>query len=98
LKAGAQRNQNLSPSTRAASVNIFELGSTPVEIDLFGRQQRGWRQLPRLDAANENTLKTGDATPNWRALREYRNLQNQLRITHTNLQITTHTALTENFQ
>jgi len=101
LKAGAQRNQNLSPIyARGLRFNIFELGFDALwEIDLFGRQQRRLEAATAdLDAANEEHAQalvtlTAELA---RSYVEYRNLQNQLRITHTNLQTQQHTlALTE---
>jgi NodT family efflux transporter outer membrane factor (OMF) lipoprotein len=101
LKAGAQRNKNLSPIySKGLSYNIFELGFDALwELDLFGRQQRRLEAaIADQDAAHEEyaqalvTLTSELA----RSYVEYRNLQNQLRITHTNLQTQQHTLkLTE---
>ena len=101
LKAGAQRNKNLSPIySRGISFNIFELGFDALwEVDLFGRQQRRLEAASAdLDAANEEHAQalvtlTAELA---RSYVEYRNLQNQLRITRTNLQTQQHTLkLTE---
>jgi len=101
LKAGAQRNKNQSPAySKGLAFNIFELGFDALwEIDLFGRQQRRLEAaIADQDAANESyaqalvTLTSELA----RSYVEYRNLQNQLRITQTNLKTQQHTLkLTE---
>lgn len=101
VMTGAQRVQNpfpgLAPGIR---YNLFQLGFDAIwEIDLFGRQQR------RLEAASadlEGTTEeyhqslvtlTADLA---RAYVDYRSLQNQLRITRSNLESQQHTLeLTE---
>lgn len=96
VKAGAQRNLNLSPIySRGLSFNLFELGFDALwEIDLFGRQQRRLESASAdLDAAEEafgQTLVTLTAEMA-RSYVEYRNLQNQLRITRSNLKTQQHT-------
>jgi len=101
LKTGGQRNLNLSPIySRGLSFNIFELGFDALwEVDLFGRQQRRLEAASAdLDAANEEhaqalVMLTAELA---RSYVEYRNLQNQMRITRTNLQTQQHTLkLTE---
>ncbi|TRW90317.1 efflux transporter outer membrane subunit [Candidatus Methylobacter oryzae] len=101
VKAGAQRNLNLSPIySRGLSFNIFELGFDALwEVDLFGRQQRRLEAASAdLDAAHEEQAQalvtlTAELA---RAYVEYRNVQNQLRITGSNLQTQQHTLkLTE---
>lgn len=100
-KAGAQRNENpfpgLAPGIR---YNMFELGFDALwEVDLFGRLQRRLEAASaELDAAGEQyrqawvTL-TSDLA---RSYIEYRSLQNQLRITRSNLESQQRTlALTE---
>lgn len=101
VKAGAQRNLNLSPIySRGLSFNLFELGFDALwEIDLFGRQQRRLEAASAdLDAAEEafdQALVTLTAEMA-RSYVEYRNLQNQLRITRSNLKTQQHTLrLTE---
>lgn len=101
VAAGTQRNDNpfpgLAPGIR---FNLFELGFDALwEIDLFGRQQRRLEAASAdLGAATEEygqalvTL-TADLARNYI---EYRSLQNQLRITRSNLDAQQHTLkLTE---
>ena len=101
VTAGAQRQDNpfpgLAPGIR---YNMFELGFDALwEIDLFGRQQR------RLEAASADlegvteqyhqslVILTADLA---RTYVDYRSLQNQLRITRSNLKSQQHTLeLTE---
>jgi NodT family efflux transporter outer membrane factor (OMF) lipoprotein len=99
--AGAQRTENpfpgLAPGIR---YNLFELGFDALwEIDLFGRQRRRLEAATAdLEAAKEEYAQslvtlTSDLA---RAYIEYRSLQNQLRITHWNLETQRHTLkLTE---
>lgn len=101
VKAGSQRHQNLSPIyARGLRFNLFELGFDALwEIDLFGRQQRRLEAATAdLDAAKEahaEALVTLTAELA-RTYVEYRNLQNQLRITRSNLETQQHTLkLTE---
>jgi NodT family efflux transporter outer membrane factor (OMF) lipoprotein len=101
VKAGAQRQENplpaLAPGIR---YNMFELGFDALwEIDLFGRQQRRLEAAAAdLEAANEvyrqsRVILTAELARSYIA---YRSLQNQLRITRSNLQAQQHTlALTE---
>jgi NodT family efflux transporter outer membrane factor (OMF) lipoprotein len=94
--AGAQRNENPFPGfAPGIKFNLFELGFDALwEIDLFGRQQRRLEAATAdLDAAGEEyrqalvTL-TAELT---RSYIDYRSLQNQLRITHSNLESQQHT-------
>lgn len=94
--AGAQRNDNPFPGfAPGIKFNLFEVGfDTLWEIDLFGRQQRRLEAATAdLDAAGEEyrqalvTL-TAELT---RSYIDYRSLQNQLRITHSNLDAQQHT-------
>jgi NodT family efflux transporter outer membrane factor (OMF) lipoprotein len=101
VSAGVQRQDNpfpgLAPGIR---YNLFELGFDALwEVDLFGRQQRRLEAASAdLDAARDEysqalvTL-TADLA---RSYIEYRSLQNQLRITRSNLEAQRHTLkLTE---
>ncbi|MDD5411692.1 MAG: efflux transporter outer membrane subunit [Methylobacter sp.] len=101
ITAGGQRHQNLSPIyARGVRFNLFELGFDALwEVDLFGRLQRRLEAASAdLEAAEEEHAQalvtlTAELA---RSYVEYRNLQNQLRITRTNLQTQQHTlALTE---
>jgi NodT family efflux transporter outer membrane factor (OMF) lipoprotein len=101
IAAGAQRQDNPFPGLAPGiQYNLFELGFDALwEIDLFGRQRR------RLEAASADlegayeehrqslvTLTSELA----RIYVDYRNLQNQLRITRSNLESQRHTLkLTE---
>jgi NodT family efflux transporter outer membrane factor (OMF) lipoprotein len=101
IAAGAQHNENPFPGfAPGIKFDLFELGFDALwEIDLFGRQQR------RLEAATADlqgaeeeyrqtlvTL-TSDIA---RTYVEFRSLQNQLRITRSNLKSQQHTlGLTE---
>lgn len=99
--AGAQRNDNPFPGfVPGIRYNLFELGFDALwEIDLFGRQRRRLEAASaEVDAAREQyadalvTL-TADLA---RSYIEYRSLQNQLRITRSNLEAQMHTLkLTE---
>ncbi|MEQ1622518.1 MAG: efflux transporter outer membrane subunit [Methylococcales bacterium] len=101
VKAGVQRQENplpaLAPGIR---YNMFELGFDALwEIDLFGRQQRRLEAASAdLEAANEayqqsQVTLTAELA---RSYVDYRSLQNQLRITRSNLETQQHTlALTE---
>ena len=101
VTAGAQRNDNPFPGLASGiRYNLFEVGFDALwEIDLFGRQQRRLEAASAdLDAAKEQygqalvTL-TADLA---RGYIEYRSLQNQLRITRSNLDAQRHTLkLTE---
>lgn len=101
VAVGAQRNDNPFPGLASGiRYNLFELGFDALwEIDLFGRQQRRLEAATAdLDAAKEQygqalvTL-TADLA---RGYIEYRSLQNQLRITRSNLDAQRHTLkLTE---
>jgi NodT family efflux transporter outer membrane factor (OMF) lipoprotein len=101
VAAGAQRNDNPFPGfAPGIKFNLFELGFDALwEIDLFGRQQR------RLEAATAD-LKGAEelyrqsqvvlASEIARTYVEFRSIQNQLRITHSNLKSQRHTlGLTE---
>jgi NodT family efflux transporter outer membrane factor (OMF) lipoprotein len=101
VTAGAQRNDNPFPGfAPGIKFNLFELGFDALwEIDLFGRQQR------RLEAATAD-LKGAEelyrqsqvvlASEIARTYVEFRSIQNQLRITHSNLKSQRHTlGLTE---
>ncbi len=101
VKAGAQRQENplpgLAPGIR---YNMFELGFDALwEIDLFGRVQRRLEAASAdLEAASEEYLQalvilTAELA---RSYVDYRSLQNQLKITHSNLIAQQHTLeLTE---
>lgn len=101
IAAGAQRNENPFPGfAPGIKFNLFELGFDALwEIDLFGRQRR------RLEAASADLE---GATEQYRQSQvvltseiartyiDYRSLQNQLRITRSNLESQQHTlGLTE---
>ncbi|WP_036253723.1 efflux transporter outer membrane subunit [Methylobacter sp. BBA5.1] len=101
IKAGGQRHQNLSPIyAKGVRFNLFELGFDAIwELDLFGRLQRRLESASAdLDAAKEEHAQalvtlTAELA---RAYVEYRNLQNQLRITRSNLEAQRYTLrLTE---
>ncbi len=101
ITTGAQRQENPFPGLAPGiKYNMFELGFDALwEIDLFGRQQRRLESASaELDAAGEEyrqSLVTLTAELA-RSYINYRSLQNQLRITHTNLESQQHTlALTE---
>ena len=101
VKAGAQRQENplpgLAPGIR---YNMFELGFDALwEIDLFGRVQRRLEAAyADLEAASEEYLQslvilTAELA---RSYVDYRSIQNQLQITHSNLIAQQHTLeLTE---
>lgn len=101
VAAGAQRNENPFPGfAPGIKFNLFELGFDALwEIDLFGRQQR------RLEAATADLEGAEElyrqsqvvlASEIARTYVDYRSLQNQLRITHSNLKSQRHTlGLTE---
>lgn len=101
VTAGAQRNDNPFPGfAPGIKYNLFELGFDALwEVDLFGRQRR------RLEAASadlegaEELYRQSLVTLTSELARtyvEYRNLQNQLRITRSNLESQRHTLkLTE---
>ena len=101
VKSGAQRQENplpgLAPGIR---YNIFELGFDALwEIDLFGRVQRRLEAAyADLEAASEEYLQslvilTAELA---RSYVDYRSIQNQLQITHSNLIAQQHTLeLTE---
>jgi NodT family efflux transporter outer membrane factor (OMF) lipoprotein len=91
VAAGAQRNENPFPGfAPGIKFNLFELGFDALwEIDLFGRQQR------RLEAASADLEGAAEqyrqslivlTSEIARTYIEYRNLQNQLRITRSNLE------------
>jgi NodT family efflux transporter outer membrane factor (OMF) lipoprotein len=101
VSAGGQRHQNLSPIyARGVRFNLFELGFDALwEVDLFGRLQRQLEAASAdLEAAEEEHAQalvtlTAELA---RSYVEYRNLQNQLRITRSNLEAQRHTLkLTE---
>ncbi|WGS88621.1 efflux transporter outer membrane subunit [Methylomonas sp. UP202] len=99
--AGAQRQSNPFPGLAPGiKYNMFELGFDALwEIDLFGRlQRRSESAAAEFDAAGEQyrqSLVTLTAELA-RSYIDYRNLQNQLRITRSNLESQQHTqALTE---
>lgn len=101
ITTGAQRQENPFPGLAPGiKYNMFELGFDALwEIDLFGRQQRRLESASaELDAAGEEyrqSLVTLTAELA-RSYINYRSLQNQLRITRTNLESQQHTlALTE---
>jgi len=89
--AGAQRNDNPFPGfAPGIRYNLFELGFDALwEIDLFGRQRRRLEAASAdLEAAAEGYAQalvtlTSDLA---RSYIEYRSLQNQLRITRSNLE------------
>nr|WP_132324957.1 MULTISPECIES: efflux transporter outer membrane subunit [Methylomonas] len=98
---GAQRNENPFPGLAPGiKYNMFELGFDALwEIDLFGRQQRRLEAASAdLDAAGEQyrqslVILTSELA---RSYVEYRSLQDQLRITRSNLESQQHTLeLTE---
>ncbi len=91
IKAGAQRNENPFPGLAPGiKYNMFELGFDAIwEIDLFGRLQR------RLEASSADLQGAEEAYHQSlvvltaelaRSYINYRNLQNQLRITQSNLE------------
>ncbi len=101
ITTGAQRQENPFPGLAPGiKYNMFELGFDALwEIDLFGRQQRRLESASaELDAAGEEYRQslvslTAELA---RSYINYRSLQNQLRITRTNLESQQHTlALTE---
>ncbi|MFZ2312021.1 MAG: efflux transporter outer membrane subunit [Methylobacter sp.] len=101
ITAGGQRHQNLSPIyARGVRFNLFELGFDALwEVDLFGRLQRRLESASAdLEAAKEEHAQalvtlTAELA---RSYVEYRNQQNQLRITRSNLEAQQHTLkLTE---
>ena len=101
ITTGAQRQDNPFPGLAPGiKYNMFELGFDALwEIDLFGRQQRRLESASaELEAAGEEyrqSLVTLTAELA-RSYINYRSLQNQLRITRTNLESQQHTlALTE---
>lgn len=99
--SSVQRIQNPFPAfVPGIRYNLFQLGFDAMwELDLFGRQRRRVEAASAdLDAATEEyaqslvTLSADLA----RSYIEYRSLQNQLRITHSNLESQRHTLkLTE---
>jgi len=101
LTTGAQRQNNPFPGFAPdIKFNLFEVGFDALwEIDLFGRQQR------RLEAASADLEAAGEQYRQSlvilfaelsRTYIEFRSLQNQLRITRSNLESQQHTlALTE---
>ncbi|MGR9085751.1 MAG: efflux transporter outer membrane subunit [Gammaproteobacteria bacterium] len=101
VAASAGRNENPLPGLAPGiKYNLFELGFDALwEIDLFGRQQRRLEAaIADLEGASEQyrqslvTL-TSDIA---RTYVDYRSLQNQLRITRSNLDSQRHTlGLTE---
>lgn len=100
-KSGVSRQVNPLPGViEDLRFNLFELGFDAMwEIDLFGRQRR------RLEAASADLEAAGEEYAHAlvsltaelaRAYVEYRSLQNQLRITRSNLESQQHTLrLTE---
>jgi len=91
VAAGAQRNENPFPGfAPGLKFNLFELGFDALwEIDLFGRQQR------RLEAASADLEGAAEqyrqsqvvlTSEIARTYVDYRSLQNQLRITRSNLE------------
>jgi len=101
ISAGAQRSDNPFPGfAPGIRFNLFELGFDALwEIDLFGRQQRRLEAATAdLEAAREEHAQalvtlTAELA---RVYVEYRSLQNQLRITRSNLEAQRHTLkLTE---
>ncbi|MFY9329454.1 MAG: TolC family protein [Georgfuchsia sp.] len=100
-KAGVQRQENPFPGLASGiKYDMFEVGFDALwEIDLFGRQQRRLESASaELEAAGEQyrqslVILTAELS---RTYIEFRSLQNQLRITHSNLESQQHTlALTE---
>ena len=101
VRTGAQRQENPMPGfAPGIKYNMFELGFDALwEVDLFGRQQR------RLEAATADLEGAADeyhqslvtlTAELARSYVEYRSLQNQLRITRSNLESQQHTLkLTE---
>lgn len=101
IAAGAQRNENPFPGfAPGIKFNLFELGFDALwEIDLFGRQRR------RLEAASADLEGAAEqyrqsqvvlTSEIARTYVDYRSLQNQLRITRSNLESQQHTlGLTE---
>ncbi|OAI10341.1 transporter [Methylomonas lenta] len=98
---GAQRQSNPYPGLAPGiKYNMFELGFDALwEIDLFGRQQRRLESATaELEAAGEQyrqslVILTAELA---RSYIDFRSLQNQLRITRSNLESQQHTlALTE---
>jgi outer membrane protein TolC len=101
VTTGAQRQENPMPGLAPGiKYNMFELGFDALwEADLFGRQQR------RLEAATADLEGAADeyhqslvtlTAELARSYVEYRSLQNQLRITRSNLESQQHTLkLTE---
>lgn len=101
VKAGAQRQENPLPGLAPGiHYNMFDLGFDALwEIDLFGRVQRRLEAASAdLEAASEEYLQamvilTAELA---RSYVDYRSLQNQLKITHSNLIAQQHTLeLTE---
>ncbi|MGZ8194378.1 MAG: efflux transporter outer membrane subunit [Methylosarcina sp.] len=99
--AGAQHNDNPFPGfAPGIKFDLFELGFDALwEIDVFGRQQRRLEAaIADLEGASEQYRQTlvtltSDIA---RTYVDYRSLQNQLRITHSNLESQRHTlGLTE---
>jgi len=91
VAAGAQRNENPFPGfAPGIKFNLFELGFDALwEVDLFGRQRR------RLEAASADLEGAAEqyrqsqvvlTSEIARTYVEYRSLQNQLRITRSNLE------------
>ena len=101
IKTGAQHQENPMPGLAPGiKYNMFELGFDALwEVDLFGRQQR------RMEAATADLEGAADdyhqslvtlTAELVRSYVEYRSLQNQLRITRSNLESQQHTLkLTE---
>lgn len=91
IKAGMQRNENPFPGLAPGiKYNMFEIGFDAIwEIDLFGRQQRRLEAaIADLQGAEEEyrqslVVLTAELA---RSYIVYRNLQNQLRITNSNLE------------
>lgn len=101
VTTGAQRQSNPFPGLAPGiKYNMFELGFDALwEIDVFGRQQRRLEaasaELAAAGAAYQQALVTLSAELG-RSYIEYRSLQNQLRITRSNLESQQRTlALTE---
>lgn len=96
ITTGGQRNENPFPGLAPGiKYNMFELGFDALwEIDVFGRQQRRLEAVSaELDAAGEQyrqSLVTLTAELA-RSYINYRSLQNQLGITHSNLESQRHT-------
>ena len=95
---GAQRQNNPFPGLAPGiKYNMYELGFDALwEIDLFGRQRRRLESTTaELEAAGENyrqalVILTAELA---RSYIDYRSLQNQLRITRSNLESQQHTLL-----